>query len=74
MKNKKVLQIFKKGRNILRTIKQRKCNWLGHILRRICLPKHVIGGELERNRRRWEERRRGKIRKQSLENSLWKGV
>jgi hypothetical protein len=28
--------------HILRTIKRRKANWIGHILRRHCLLKHVI--------------------------------
>jgi len=34
-------------RNILNTIKQRKTNCIGHILRRNCLLKHVIEGEIE---------------------------
>jgi hypothetical protein len=29
------------------TIKRRKANWIGHILRRNCLLKHVIEGKLE---------------------------
>jgi hypothetical protein len=36
-----------KERNILHTIKRRKSNWIGHILRRNCLLKHVIEGKLE---------------------------
>jgi hypothetical protein len=32
---------------ILHTIKRRKANWIGHILRRNCLLKHVIEGKLE---------------------------
>jgi hypothetical protein len=28
--------------NILHAMKRRKANWIGHILRRICPPKHVI--------------------------------
>ena len=33
--------------NILHTIKRRKANWIGHILRRNCLLKHVIKGKVE---------------------------
>ena len=36
-------------RNILHTIKRKKANWIGHILRRNCLLKHVIGGKIEVN-------------------------
>jgi hypothetical protein len=34
-------------RNILYAIKQKKANWIGHILRRNCLQKHFIGGHIE---------------------------
>jgi hypothetical protein len=37
-----VLHRVKDERNILRTIKRRKANWIGQILRRNCLPKYVI--------------------------------
>jgi hypothetical protein len=37
----------KEVRNIVHTIKRRKSNWIGHILRRNCLLKHVIEGKLE---------------------------
>jgi hypothetical protein len=37
-----------KNRNILRTIKRKKANWIGNILRRNCLLKHVIEGVIER--------------------------
>jgi hypothetical protein len=40
----KVLQIVKEERNILYSIKRRKPNWIGHILRRNCLIKHFIKG------------------------------
>jgi hypothetical protein len=42
-----VLHSVKEERNILHTIKGRKANWIGHILRRNCLLKHVIEGKLE---------------------------
>jgi hypothetical protein len=32
---------------VLCTIERRKTNWIGHILRRNCLLKHVIEGEIE---------------------------
>jgi hypothetical protein len=43
----KVLPIVEEERNILHTIKRKKANWIGHILRRNCLLKHVIEGKLE---------------------------
>jgi hypothetical protein len=50
-------------RNILHEIRQRKGNWIGHILRRNCLLKQVfegkIKGEIEVTRRR--ARRRNKL-------------
>jgi hypothetical protein len=40
------LQRVKGEGNILRTKKRRKTNWIGHILRRNCLLKHVIEGKI----------------------------
>jgi hypothetical protein len=37
----------KEDRNIVNTIKRRKANCIGHIVRRNCLLKHVIEGKLE---------------------------
>jgi len=37
-----VLERVKEERNILHTIKRRRTIWIGHILRRNCLLKHVI--------------------------------
>jgi hypothetical protein len=45
MENEEILQRVKEERNILHTIKRRKANWIGHILRRNCLLKHVIEGK-----------------------------
>jgi hypothetical protein len=42
-----VLPRVKEERNILPTIKIRKANWIGIILRRNCLLKHVIEGKIE---------------------------
>jgi hypothetical protein len=45
--NEKVLHRAKDERNIVHTIKRRKANWIGHILRRNWLLKHVIEGKTE---------------------------
>jgi hypothetical protein len=41
------LHRVKVERNILLTIKRRKTNWIGHILSRNCLLKHVVKGRIE---------------------------
>jgi hypothetical protein len=64
VRNEEVLNRVKEERNIVHTIKRRKANWIGHILRRNCLLKHVIEGELER--RIEVTGRRGRRRKQLL--------
>jgi hypothetical protein len=33
--------------NILQTIKRRRANWIGHILCRNCVLKHVIAGKMQ---------------------------
>jgi hypothetical protein len=38
-------------RNILHTIRQRKANWIGHILHRNCLLSHIIEGKIIGTRR-----------------------
>jgi hypothetical protein len=47
VRNEEVLHRVKEEWNILHTIKRRKANRIGHILRRNCLLKHVIEGKLE---------------------------
>jgi hypothetical protein len=47
VKDKEVLQRVMEERNILHTIKRRKANSIGHILRRNCLLKHVIEGQMK---------------------------
>jgi hypothetical protein len=56
----------KEERNIVHTIKRRKANWIGHILRRNCLLKQVIEGKLEG--RIEMTGRRGRRRKQLLDD------
>ena len=52
--------------NVLHTITNKKANWMGHILRRNCLVKHVIEGKVEG--RTEVKGRRVKIRKQLLDD------
>jgi hypothetical protein len=49
--NEEVLQRVKEERNILHEIKLGKVKWIGHILCRNCLLKHVIEGRIELMRR-----------------------
>jgi hypothetical protein len=65
VRNEDVLHRVKEERNILHTIKRRKANWIGHILRKNCLLKHVIEGKLEERVQMTE--RRGRRRKQLLD-------
>jgi hypothetical protein len=64
--NKEVLHRVNEERNIVHTIKRRKANWIGHILRRNCLLKHVIEGKLEGRIDVIEKR--GRRRKQLLDD------
>jgi hypothetical protein len=87
VRNEEVLHRIKEERNILHTIKGRKANWIGHILRRNCLLKYVIEGKLEgrmemtgrRGRRRKqllddlkEKRRYWKLKEEALDRTLWR--
>jgi hypothetical protein len=64
--NEEVLHRVKEETNIVHTIKRRKANWIGHILRRNCLLKHVIEGKLEG--RIEMTGRQGRRRKQLLDD------
>jgi ribosomal 50S subunit-associated protein YjgA (DUF615 family) len=55
--SEEILRRVKEERNILHTVKRRKANWIGHILRRNCLLKHVIEGKIERMKRRGRRRK-----------------
>jgi hypothetical protein len=87
VRNEEVLHRVKEEGNILHAIKGRKANWIGHILRRNCLLKHVIEGKLEekiemtgrRRRRRKqllddlkEKRRYWKLKEEALDRTLWR--
>jgi hypothetical protein len=61
-----LLHRIKGERNMLHTIKRIKANWIGHILRRNCLLKHVIVGKLEG--RIEATGKRGRRGKQLLDN------
>jgi hypothetical protein len=50
VRNEEVLQRVEEERNTVLTIKGRKTNWIGHILRGNCLLQHVIDGNLEGKR------------------------
>jgi len=60
--NEEVLLRVNEQRIILQEIRKRKANWIGHILRRNCLLKHVIEGkikgEIEVTRRRGRRRKK----------------
>ena len=74
-------------RNILREIRKQKANWIGHILRRNCLPKQIIKGkvkgEMDVTRRRGRRRkklmddlkdRRGysPLKEEALDRTMWR--
>jgi hypothetical protein len=47
VRNEDVLQRGREKRNIVHAVNRRKADWIGHILRRICLLKHVTEGKIE---------------------------
>ena len=53
-------------RNILREIRKRKANWIGHILHRNCLLEQVIEGKIKGEMD--VTRRRGRRRKKLLDD------
>ena len=66
VRNEEVLLRVNEQRNILRAIRKRKANWIGHILRRNCLLKQVIEGKI--NGEMDVTRRRGRRRKKLLDD------
>ena len=47
VRNEEVLQKVKEESDIIHTVKRRKTSWIGHIVRRNWLLKHVIEGKIE---------------------------
>jgi hypothetical protein len=66
LRNAGVLRRIKDERIILYTAQWRKANWIGHILHRNCLLKHVIEGKVEGMERR-------RIRRKQLLGDLKEG-
>jgi hypothetical protein len=66
VKNEEVLHSVYEEKNILRTIRRRKTNWICHTLSRNCLLKHVIEGKVGGTIDVTE--RRGRRRKQLLDD------
>jgi hypothetical protein len=64
--DEEVLLRVNEQRNILHEIRQRKANWIGHILRRNCLPKQVIEGKIKGEME--VTRRLGRRRKKRLDD------
>ena len=87
VRNEEVLLRVNEQRNILREIRKRKANWIGHILRRNCLLKQVIEGkikgQIEVTRRRGRRRkklldvlkdRRGycQLKEEAIDRTMWR--
>jgi hypothetical protein len=87
VRNEEVLHRVKDERNIVHTIKRRKANWIGHILRRNCLLKLVIEvkleGRIEMTGRRGirrkqllddlkEKRIYCKLKEEALDRTVWR--
>jgi hypothetical protein len=81
--NEAVLHRVKEERNILHTIRRRKANWIGYILRRNCLLSHIIEGKIRGTRRRGrrrkqllddlkEARRYWKLAEETQDRTLWR--
>ena len=63
---KKLLLRINEQRNILHEIRNRKAKWIGHILRRNCLPKQIIEGKIKGEME--VARRPGRRRKKLLDD------
>ena len=87
MRNVDVLLRINEQRNILHEIRKRKANWIGHILRRNCLLKQVIEGEIKGEMevtRRWGRRRKkllddlkdrkgySHLKEKALDRTMWR--
>ena len=82
-----MLHRVREGRNIPHTVNSRKANWIGHMLRRNWLIKHVIQGKTEerisatggRGRRRKqllcdvkESRGYSQLKEEALDCPVWR--
>jgi len=47
VKNEEVLRSVKNKGNGLQTVKRRNAKWVGHMMRRNCLLRHVIEGKID---------------------------
>jgi len=63
VRNEEELQTFKEERQILHKTKRRNTNWIGHILLRNYLVKHVVEGKIE-------GKGRGGMRRKQLPDDL----
>ena len=87
VRNEEVLHTVKEKRNILHTIKRRKDNWIGHMLRRNCILKPAIDGKIKgtievtgRRGRRYKQPLDGlqetrgyrKLTEEALDRSVWR--
>jgi hypothetical protein len=87
VRNEEVLQRVREERNILHTVKRRRANWIGHIVRRNCRLKHVIQGKIEervemtgrRGRRcklplgdHKERRRYCELKAEAIDGTVWR--
>ena len=87
VRNEEVLLRVEEQRNILHEIRKRKANWIGHILRRICLLQRVTEGKIQggievtgrQGRRRRKivddlKERKGysHLKEEALERTMWR--
>ena len=87
VRNEEVLLRVNEQRNILREIRKRKADWIGHILRRNCLLKQVIEGkvkgEMDVTRRRGRRRKKllddlkdrtgySHLKEEALDRTMWR--
>jgi hypothetical protein len=87
VRNEEVLLRVNEQRNILKEIRNRKANWIGHNLRRTGLLKQVIEGkikgEMEVTRRRGRRRKKllddlkdrtgySHLKKEALDRTMWR--
>jgi len=87
VRNEDVLLRVEEQRNILHEISERKANWIGHLLRRICLLQWVIEGKIRgvvevterpgRRRRKLlddlkERRGYSHVKEEALDRTMWR--